>query len=173
MNQRTKSFVYLVAALALPGGARAQVPGPEQIEVLQASEGPRVLLAGVGPGAAYGRAVERLGATGLEDEPFDSAGSFVKMGEIDGIECGLGVMMDPFERVEELRIVCDGRPSELQRLADRFRAVLSMLPSRESGGAVWFGDPRAVVGIRIEPVDDDSGWWRTFGPWRLQVGFRG
>lgn len=175
MTEGAKSYVHVAAALvaltlAIP--AHAQVPAPEEIEVIQTSDGPRVLVAGVGVGTTYARVIERVGGTGIHDQSFGAAGSLVKMGTLDGVECGLGVSINALGRVDEMRVVCDGRPSDLQRLADRYRAALSKLPSREDDRGVWFGDPHTIVGITIEPVDDDPRWFRTFGPRRLQVGFR-
>jgi hypothetical protein len=163
------ALAALAVAAALPAGA--QVPGPEAIEVLRTEDGPRVLLAGVGPGTAWARAAERLGGPGIV-AAFFGAGPIFLRGEVGGVRCAMMVSED-LGRVRDLYMECEGDAGALRRLAERYRAALSALPAEELSDGVAFGGERAVAQVGIAPVDDDGWWARLFGPRRLRFEIRG
>ena len=176
MTSRTRSSIHVAAtifALAIATTAGAQVPGPDRIEVVQTSEGPRVLLAGVGVGTAYARAVERLGGPGLVGA-FFGGGPIMLRGDVDGASCSLLVQIDGLQRVQDLYLECDGGRAALQRLATRIRAALATLPRIEDARTTSYGtdDTGLVASVAILPADDHGWWARTFGPRQLRMGIR-
>lgn len=159
--------IALAAALAVPGAARAQVPGPDRIQVVPTDDGPKVLYAGVGVGTRRDRAVERLEGAGVIGD-FFGRGPIFHRGELGGARCSLGVLTGADDRVETIFVECEGSRSELASLFERFRAALSALPSTGEPEKLAFGEGELLASLRLVPAEEDAGWLaRTFGPRRL------
>lgn len=160
--------IAVVAALAVPAAAHAQVPGPDRIQVVPTDGGPKVLYAGVGVGTPRDRAVERLDGAGVISD-FFGRGAIFHTGEISGARCSLAVFDGPDGRVRSISLECDGDRPELARLFERFHAALSALPSTGEPESLVFGKDQMLASLRLAPKEVDAGWFaRTFGPRALR-----
>ncbi len=150
MRMKRVAVAALVAAISGPGAVRAEGSGAV-LETIWTEEGPRVLLAGVGVGTAYERAVSRLGGDAV-GRFFGTEAPLTREFRVDGIPCELLVLFDE-GRVSDMTFWCRGGREELAELGAGIAAALEGIEGEISEeGISWFhgGDVLGFLAVREE-----------------------